>query len=160
MGQSLMKLAPGSEQNKEKEIGPTIEECYNKYFSDTTKEWTLADFYHAICQTVEEINKKLNSTQFRIPDVEKLTEVYEKHYKGKGRDQVTKEEFQKILQEIIIHSGFTGFGSKDILLFLFGIPAAALFIKQRVAPKAVPNDVFIPGVTSATVYLLAKLNKI
>ncbi|EEF35470.1 conserved hypothetical protein [Ricinus communis] len=145
-------------QNKEKEIGCTIGECYDKFFVDT-EVWELADFYRAVCQTVDEINKKIKSTQFRTPDAEKLKEVYQIHYKDKGK-HLTKEEFQKILQEVIIHTGFTGFGSKDIFLFLFGVPAAAFFIKQRVAPKAVPNDVLIPTVTSATVYLLAKLNKI
>lgn len=81
------------------------------------------------------------------------------HFKDEGK-KLSKDEFQKILQEIIIHTGFTGFGSKDILIYLYGIPAAALFIKQRIAPKAIPNDVFIPGITSASVFLLAKLNKI
>ncbi|OAY40225.1 uncharacterized protein LOC110623684 [Manihot esculenta] len=159
MGQTLMKLAPGSEENKEKEIGSKIEECYDKYFADNTKDLNLADFYQAVCQTVEDINKKLNSTQFRMPDAEKLKEVYQTHFKDEGK-KLSKDEFQKILQEIIIHTGFTGFGSKDILIYLYGIPAAALFIKQRIAPKAIPNDVFIPGITSASVFLLAKLNKI
>lgn len=84
----------------------------------------------------------------------------QKHYHGKTTP-VKKEEFEKMLQEVIISTGITGFESiKDLFLFIFGIPAAALFIKQGVAPKAIPNDVFIPGVTSATVYLLAKLHKI
>ena len=80
------------------------------------------------------------------------------HSLDKGQ-QLEKVEFQKILQEIIIDSGFTGFGSKDTILFIFGIPLITYFIKQRVAPKSIPNEVFIPGVTSASVYLLAKLNK-
>ncbi|KAF2308259.1 hypothetical protein P3X46_004668 [Hevea brasiliensis] len=159
MGQTLMTLAQGSGQNREKELGSTIEDCYDKYFAEKSKDLTLSDFYGAVCQTVEDINKKLNSTQFRVPEADKLKEVYQIHYKDKGKS-LTKEEFQKILQEIIMHTGFTGFGSKDILIFLYGIPAAALFIKQRVAPKAIPNDVFIPGITSASVFLLAKLNKI
>ncbi|WCJ33377.1 hypothetical protein M5689_014745 [Euphorbia peplus] len=159
MGQSLNKITPaGGEEKKENEIGSIIEECYNNYFADT-RDWTLADFYRAVCRTVEEINKKLNSTQFRVPNADKLNEVYQMHYKGKEK-AMSKEEFQKILQEVIMGTGFTGFGSKDILIFLYGIPAAALFIKQRIAPKALPNDVFIPAVTSATVFLLAKLNKI
>ncbi|KAJ4845669.1 hypothetical protein Tsubulata_003556 [Turnera subulata] len=148
----------GSSENKEKEIGPTIEECYDKYFGEA-KEWNLVDFHRAVCLTVEEINMKLNSTQFRIPITEKLDEVYNMHYHGKAKP-LKREDFQKILQELIMWSGFTGFGSKDALLFIFGIPLAALFIKQKVAPKSIPNDVFIPGVTSATVYLLAQLNKI
>ncbi|CAN0901371.1 hypothetical protein LINGRAHAP2_LOCUS21383, partial [Linum grandiflorum] len=117
----------GSEHNKDKDIGAVIEHCYDKYFAD---ELSSADFYSAVCLTVEEINKKLNSTQFRIPDADKLKKVY------------------KVLEEIIMGAGFTGFGS------------AAMFIKQRIAPTIVPNDIFIPGITSATVLILAKLNKI
>ncbi|KAJ8760096.1 hypothetical protein K2173_010952 [Erythroxylum novogranatense] len=159
MGQALMKLAPGSEESKEKDIGSTIEECYDKYFPSTKKDWNFADFYQAVCQTVEDINTKLNSTQFCIPDGKKLQEVYQDHFHTKEKP-LKKGEFQKIMQELIISTRFTGFGSKDILLYIFGIPAAAFFIKQRVAPKAVPDEVFIPGVTSATVFLLAKLHKI
>ena len=73
---------------------------------------------------------------------------------------MTKDEFEKIIKELIVDTGLTGFGAKDIIFYMFGVPITALFIKQRVAPKAVPNDIFIPVVTSATVFLLAKLNKI
>lgn len=46
-------MSAGSEENKEKEIGSKIEECYDKYFADNTKDLNLADFYQAVCQTVE-----------------------------------------------------------------------------------------------------------
>ncbi|CAN0901372.1 hypothetical protein LINGRAHAP2_LOCUS21383, partial [Linum grandiflorum] len=153
----------GSEHNKDKDIGAVIEHCYDKYFAD---ELSSADFYSAVCLTVEEINKKLNSTQFRIPDADKLKKVYKSHYNDDdSRDErkkktLSKEEFQKVLEEIIMGAGFTGFGSKNIFLYIFGVPAAAMFIKQRIAPTIVPNDIFIPGITSATVLILAKLNKI
>lgn len=86
----------------------------------------------------------------------------QKHHKGKGKDQkpLTKEEFQRILQDVIMDSGVTGMGIKDIFLFIFGIPIVTTFIKQRAAPNVIPNDVFIPAVTSASVFLLSKLNKI
>ncbi|CAN1148110.1 hypothetical protein LINPERPRIM_LOCUS37896 [Linum perenne] len=166
MGQSLMKFAPGSEQNKGKDIGAVIEECYDKYFADTTKELSSADFYAAVCLTIEEINKKLNSTQFRIPDTQKLNHVYKSHYnddhsnKDKRKKTLSREEFQKVLEEIIISAGFTGFGSKNIFFYIFGVPAAAMFIKQRISPTILPNEVFIPVITSSTVLILAKLNKI
>uniref|UniRef100_A0A6N2JZT1 Uncharacterized protein n=1 Tax=Salix viminalis TaxID=40686 RepID=A0A6N2JZT1_SALVM len=172
MGQSLKKLAPGllsnssyfkaralnfevvdellgelsilsketgakerSDENKEREIGQIIEDSYEKYFGEAainklSREVTTSDSY------------------FTRAD----------HYLNKGQ-KLKKEEFQNILQKIIIQSGFTGFGSKDTILFIFGIPLITYFIKQRVAPKSIPNEVFIPGVTSASVYLLAKLNK-
>ncbi|CAI0543812.1 unnamed protein product [Linum tenue] len=107
----------GSEHNKDRDIATAIEECCDKYFTENTQELSSADFYAAVCKTVEEINKKLNSTQFRVSDKEKLKQVY------------------NVLEEIMIGAGFTGFGS------------FALFIKQRIAPTAVPNDVFIPGIT-------------
>ncbi|XP_023743573.1 uncharacterized protein LOC111891736 isoform X1 [Lactuca sativa] len=178
MGQTF-----GKEENKD--IGPLVGKCYDKYFADPTKKWNSAEFYHAVCETVEEMNKMLGSTQFHVPKSSTLEQAYnmcyfgeinviqilmrslewnhgnelQKHHKGKEKS-LSKDEFQKILQDIILDSGVTGMGIKDILLFIFGIPVITTFIKQRAAPNAVPNDVFIPAVTSASVFLLAKLNKI
>ncbi|KAE9465842.1 hypothetical protein C3L33_02244, partial [Rhododendron williamsianum] len=103
MGQSLMKFAPGSEENKAKEIGPIIESCYDTYFSGTDT---------------------------------------------------------KILQDVVMEAGVSGIGAKDLILYIFGVPVTALFIKQRIIPGALPNEIFIPVITSATVFVLAKLNKI
>ncbi|KAF7147495.1 hypothetical protein RHSIM_Rhsim03G0039700 [Rhododendron simsii] len=159
MGQSLMKFAPGSEENKAKEIGPIIESCYDTYFSGKDKIQSSADFFQAVCETIGEINKKLGSTQFRVPKSETLRQVYEKHHQGKGKT-LTKEEFQKILQDVVMESGVSGIGAKDLILYIFGVPVTALFIKQRIIPGALPNEIFIPVITSATVFVLAKLNKI
>ncbi|KAI5583682.1 hypothetical protein BDE02_06G031400 [Populus trichocarpa] len=168
-----------SEENKEREIGHIIESKYEKYFGEeankkmhsahdpqssshepSKEEITSAPYFiRAVCEIVQEINISLKSTQLRLPDAENLREIYIKHSLDKGK-HLEKDDFQKIIQEVIIHSGFTGFGSKDTFLFIFGIPLITYFIKQRVAPKSIPNEVFIPGVTSASVYLLAKLNKI
>ena len=71
-----------------------------------------------------------------------------------------KEKFEKILEGVVKDVGFTGIGVKDVLLYLFGVPVAALFVKQRVMPQAVPNEIFTPGITSITVLVLAMLNKI
>ncbi|VFQ71700.1 unnamed protein product [Cuscuta campestris] len=143
-----------------REIGPMIDECYDKYFVGITANWSPADFCHAICQTVEDINACIGSTQIRVPKAETLELAYKKHHKEEGK-KLSKEEFQKILQEIIMEAGVTGIGAKDILFYLFGVPVTALFIKQRILPaSAVPNELFIPAITSATVFLLAKLNKI
>jgi hypothetical protein len=74
---------------------------------------------------------------------------------------LTKDEFEKIFRQVITRTGFTGIGgAKDTLLYIFGVPVTAFFIKQRVIPRAIPNEIFIPGITSATVFILAKLNKI
>ncbi|THG07715.1 uncharacterized protein LOC114305920 [Camellia sinensis] len=162
MGQSLKKLAPGSEENKAKEIGPVIENCYNTYFAGTDKhvhrDWKSDDFYHAVCETIEEINKTLGSTQFRVPKTTELEQVFKIHHKGE--DKVTKEEFNNILQDLVFKTRFSGFGAKDMLIYIFGVPMTTLFIKQKIIPKVIPNEIFIPVVTSATVFVLAKLNKI
>ncbi|KAL5720127.1 hypothetical protein ACHQM5_012823 [Ranunculus cassubicifolius] len=160
MGQSMKKLANGvTDETKAKEIGPIIEECYTMYFADPNKIWTLADFYRAVCQTVEEINKKIEGTQFRVPRKEVLEKAFKEHHQGKGKS-LTKKEFREIMREVIFDTGLLGTGSKDIILFIFGIPMVSLFIKKTLAPNAVRNEVFIPCVTSATVFVLAKLNKL
>ncbi|XP_051138891.1 uncharacterized protein LOC127256760 [Andrographis paniculata] len=156
MGQFL-----GAEQKKEKEIGPIIDWCYEDYFSGAGdgENWTSADFYHAVCQTVEEINRAIGSTQIRVPRSDTVRAAYDKHHKGKGK-RLTKNEFQNIVQMVILDSGITSFGAIEILLYIYGAPIAAWAIKQRLGPKSIPNEVFIPAITSATVYLLAKLSKI
>lgn len=83
------------------------------------------------------------------------------HHQDKEKKPLTKDEFERIFQQVIIGTGFTGIGgAKDTLLYIFGVPVTAFFIKQRVIPRAIPNEIFIPGITSATVFILAKLNKI
>ncbi|KAA8517980.1 hypothetical protein F0562_015454 [Nyssa sinensis] len=159
MGQSLKKLAPGSEENEAKKIVPIIEECYDKYFARNHEDWNSTEFYHAVCMTVEQINAKLGSMQFRIPDTATLEKAF-KHHHHNSKGPLKKEEFQKILQDVVLHMGFPSFGGKDIIFYIFGVPATALFFKQRLIPKAIPNEIFIPGLTSATVFVLAKLNKI
>lgn len=65
------------------------------------------------------------------------------------------------MQEVILDTGVSNIGgAKDMLFYLYGVPATALFLKQRLAPKLIPNEVLIPVVTSATVFLLAKFNKL
>ncbi|XP_019436067.1 PREDICTED: uncharacterized protein LOC109342557 [Lupinus angustifolius] len=157
MGQSLKKLAPGTEEKKVKVIGPVIDKCYDEYFKDGSK--SFADFYRGVCSIVEEINQKLGNTQFKVPKTEALKDAYDKHHKGP--DKVTKAEFQEILKEVVTRdSGFTGIGAKETLLYIFGVPLTTLFLKQRVMPNAIGDEIFIPGITSITVLVLAALNKI
>ncbi|KAF3442139.1 hypothetical protein FNV43_RR16055 [Rhamnella rubrinervis] len=161
MGQSLKKLTPGNyEEKKIKQISPIVEKYYDLHIGDARNEPTLAEFYRAVSETVEEINKKLGNTQFRITKTEKLRQAYEEHHQGKGRP-LTREEFEQILKEVIVGTGFTGVGgAKDTLIYIFGVPITSLFIKQRLIPRAIPNEFFIPAITSVTVFFLAKFNKI
>lgn len=64
------------------------------------------------------------------------------------------------MHELYGESGITGFGAKETLYYLFGVPATALFIKNKIKPQAISDNDFIPGVTSATVLILSKFNKI
>ncbi|XVE60979.1 hypothetical protein DITRI_Ditri06bG0004000 [Diplodiscus trichospermus] len=146
-----------SGNKKSKEINSVIEKCYKTYFKDT-KDWTPPKFYRAVCETIEEVNKKLGSTQLTVPKTSTLEVAYER-YRELAKGELSKEGFQEILQEVLIESGFTGIGAKDIMMYIFGIPVTALMIKRRAAPN-IPEDLFIPAITSATVFLLAKLNKI
>ncbi|KAI3472273.1 hypothetical protein Pfo_029761, partial [Paulownia fortunei] len=90
--------------------------------------WSSADFYHAVC------------TQFEVAKTSTLEQAYQKHHQGKGKS-LTKEEFQKILQVVILDSGVTNIGAKDMLFYLYGVPDTALFIKQCLVPMLIPNEV-------------------
>ncbi|XP_074320572.1 uncharacterized protein LOC141657294 [Silene latifolia] len=159
MGQSLQKLTPGSETNRVKLMGEIASKYYDEHFSEITNDETTIHFYRAICEVVEEINGSLGNTQFKVPKTETLQLAFNKHHKGKGKS-LTKEEFQNILHDVIMETGFTGIGAKDIILYIFGVPVTTLLIKKGVLPKAIPDALFIPLVTSATVFFLAKSNKI
>ncbi|KAM3690849.1 hypothetical protein ACB098_09G154100 [Castanea mollissima] len=158
MGGALQKLAAGSEE-KAKEINEIIEKCYDAHFTGTAEQMSYVKFFRAVCETVEDINKKLGNTQFRVPKDTTLNLAYNKHFKAKGK--LDKDEFQDMLKEVIFDTGVTGIGgAKDLILYIFGVPITAFFIKQSVMPRVIPNEVFIPSITSATVFFLAKLNKI
>ncbi|GMI79625.1 hypothetical protein like AT2G41200 [Hibiscus trionum] len=153
MGQT----SSSSGNTKRKEFDSVIEKCYKTYFKDE-KDCTPVKFYRAVCETIEEINKKLGSTQLNVPKTTTLQLAYGR-YKEAAEGELSKDEFQEILQEVLIESGFAGVGAKDILMYLFGLPLTALMLKRQANLK-IHDDIFIPAITSATVFLLAKLHKI
>ncbi|XP_004493405.1 uncharacterized protein [Cicer arietinum] len=157
MGQSLKKLTPGTDEKKAKELGPIIDKFYENNLKNPSNNFP--EFYRGVCEIVEELNKKLGYTQFKLPKTEDLRKAYQEHHQGKDKE-LTKAEFEDIMREVIKESGFTGVGAKEALLYIFGVPVTALFVKQRVMPQAIPNEFFIPGITSLTVLVLAALNKI
>ncbi|KAI3994008.1 hypothetical protein MKX01_003021 [Papaver californicum] len=144
MGQSMKKLANGNGVTKEAEIGKIAERVCENMGKDM-KDWTVADFYLAVCQTVGNIFNKFCCIQ-------------QKHHKGSNK--LTPEEFNKMVKDLIFDTGFKGSRAKDIILYMYGVPITMLFIKNTIMLTAIPNDIFIPVVTSATVYALAKFNKI
>ncbi|KAA3472124.1 transmembrane protein [Gossypium australe] len=191
MGQNTSSFG----NKKRKDIDSTIDRCYKTYFEGKAN-WTSATFFRAICDTIEELNKKLGSPQLSAPKITTLNvafeplrvgldgrlgavrksdiiitnkkehktifkiEIWWQKYKAavEGKE-LSKEGFQEVLQEVLIESGFSGIGAKDIFLYLFGVPVTALMIKRQANLK-IHDDIFIPAITSATVFLLAKLNKI
>ncbi|XP_021745755.1 uncharacterized protein LOC110711647 [Chenopodium quinoa] len=162
MGQSLLKLTPGNEVTKSK-LDEIAGKCYEDFSNmlnnkDLTEPELFCEFYRAVCETVEEINSSVGNTQFRLPKEEVLRKAFETHHKGKER--LSEQEFQKILQDAIMETGFTGIGAKDVILYIFGVPATTFLIKKGVFPRAIPDGFFIPAVTSATVFALSKFNKI
>ncbi|XP_068472576.1 uncharacterized protein [Phaseolus vulgaris] len=163
MGLSLQKLAPGADQKKLKELEPIIDEGYKELFQDKGSiEFPV--FYRAVCEIVEKLNEKLGNTQIKLPATKDLETEFNKRENEKSKTgknkALTKTEFQEIMKNLVKTSGFTGIGAKEAILCIFGVPLAALLIKQKVMPEAIRDEYFIPGVTSATVFTLAALNKI
>ncbi|KAK7396176.1 hypothetical protein VNO78_16990 [Psophocarpus tetragonolobus] len=108
---------------------------------------------------LEPIIEKYYGKLVKDKDADKFPVFYRARNVGKDK-QLTKAEFQEIMKTLVKTSGFTGIGAKEAILCIFGVPLAALLVKQRVMPEAVRDEFFIPGVTSATVFTLAALNKI
>ncbi|KAM3205858.1 hypothetical protein P3L10_029268 [Capsicum annuum] len=154
IGQTISKIGQVFQGRDEEIDDEIIEYCYDKYFRRT-----VADFYQSICLTVEEINRRKGSTQFKIPSTAAIKKAYKKYHSVKGA-KMTKDNLKKCVHELMNESGVTGFGATDTIIYLFGVPATALFIKNRTKPEAISDDIFIPGVTSATVFVLSKFNKI
>ncbi|RZC82758.1 hypothetical protein C5167_045541 [Papaver somniferum] len=115
-----------------------------------TKE---AEIGKIAARTFENMAKDVTGGDWTITDVYRA-----KHHKGSSK--LTPEEFSKMVKDLVFDTGFKGFGAKDIILYMYGVPITMLFIKNTIIPNAIPNDMFIPDVTSATVYALAKFNKI
>ncbi|KAG2290625.1 hypothetical protein Bca52824_050229 [Brassica carinata] len=150
MGRAL-NMAKGNEVNAE-DLEAMSENCNRKRLeeqNDGAQEWSFGDFYRIVAEAY----------QLKVPSVDNLQEAYERLNLWEGK-KIPKEEFQKLLQDVLIGAGFTGVGGiKEFLLFIFGVPAFAVFLKNRIGPTFIPNDLFTPAVTSATVFLLAKLKR-
>ncbi|KAI3865540.1 hypothetical protein MKW92_046412 [Papaver armeniacum] len=135
MGQSLKKLAAGNGVTKEAEIGKIAARTYENMAKDVKGgDWTITDVYRAVCKTVG------NTTKAQV--------------------SLHQRNSSKMVKDLVFDTGFKGSGAKDIILYMYGVPITLLFIKNAIMPTAIPNDMFIPAVTSATVYALAKFNKI
>ncbi|KAJ0977982.1 hypothetical protein J5N97_013456 [Dioscorea zingiberensis] len=100
--------------------------------------------------------------QYQIPDKKKLNDAFNEIHKQSDRE-LTKEEFANIIGKVITaESLFFGAAAKGTVLKIFGVPILATLAKRMLpGPTAfISEDVFIPAVTSGTVYILAKTNKL
>ncbi|KAI0531283.1 hypothetical protein KFK09_000836 [Dendrobium nobile] len=73
------------------------------------------------------------------------------------------QELKQVIQNVIKIEYFQiGKGAKDIFLYIFGVPVVGLLAKRIIpGPTAsIPDEIFIPAVTSGTIILLAKTNRI
>ncbi|PRQ53217.1 putative EF-hand domain pair protein [Rosa chinensis] len=155
-------LRGGGTEERTSDISIIADDYYEaniKGNESTQSSIAESGFYRAICEIVEKINHQHNNTQINVPTEKKLKEAFKANHR-EGTGKLTKEEFGRCVQQVIREAGISGYGAKDSLIYIFGVPITALLIKQSVMPRAVSNDYFIPGVTSATALVLAKLNKI
>ncbi|XP_054799958.1 uncharacterized protein LOC129304360 [Prosopis cineraria] len=152
------KLTAGGDNGKGKT--DVIDDCYSTYFESNDRIHSASDFCRAIVDTVKELNKKHGYTQVKAPSVDSLEREYKKYCKD-GKGKPSKEDFKKIMGSLEKEAELTGVGGvKDTLLYIFGVPASATFLKNAVMPGLVSNEILIPTMTSLTALVLAKLNKI
>ncbi|KAL6337248.1 hypothetical protein AAG906_036562 [Vitis piasezkii] len=154
MGASLMKLTPAGRNEEKKRL---ILEYYSKHCKDIDIN-KRNEFYQAVCKTVEKINREFGYTQIRIPDTGEMERLFNAHVKP--GETLSPEGFREILRYLVFKAGFTNAGALDSFFYILIAPGTALLIKNAVNPKAISNQVLVPGVTSATVLLLALLKKI
>lgn len=110
-----------------------------------------------------ELNEEKGAMQVKLPERGKLKQKYDAHYKPSSNNQtLSKDEFNKIVMEIITFDRFRlGKGALDVIAFLFGVPIGALFAKRFIPRgESVSDDMLIPAVTSLTVFVLAKTNRL
>ncbi|XP_077219389.1 uncharacterized protein LOC143853486 [Tasmannia lanceolata] len=157
LGSMGNKLTGGGEIRGAKGKLSKAEVIIDKYCENIGEKQleSVSEFYHAVCKAVENINNELGGTQICLPNMEDLKKSY-----NESRGKVTKDQFAMIIQNLIPQTHIIGRGTQEILMYIFGVPITSLLFKRGIMPDIVSDDIFIPIVTSATVFVLAKLNKI
>ncbi|KAK6944454.1 hypothetical protein RJ641_025556 [Dillenia turbinata] len=158
MGQVLDMLKAGNGDRRKKEI----QEVAMKNYDEFKDKWpggspaTEGDFYELVYVTIEKINKKYGYARIKVPNRSDLQKLFEdKHVNGQN---LGKEQFQEILQKVILRASLSGVG--PMFIYLLGIPAGAFLLRQRAFPNFLSDDIYIMATTSATALALAHLNKI
>ncbi|XP_020585982.1 uncharacterized protein LOC110028467 [Phalaenopsis equestris] len=173
MGQVLRKPKPGDKDDlllkEQLEIKKLIhEELDEKFASIESTIKSLDDFYQVIYEFVEILSEKKGAMQYKLPAKESLRKEVTAVLDNRGvlankNLPLTKEEVKKVIQNVIKIENFQiGQGAKDIFLYIFGVPVVSLLAKRIIpGPTAsIPDELFIPAVTSGTIIFLAKTNRI
>uniref|UniRef100_A0A1D1YQI2 Major capsid protein n=1 Tax=Anthurium amnicola TaxID=1678845 RepID=A0A1D1YQI2_9ARAE len=168
MGQALNKLR-GQKVEQEGKVNKKLQDIatnyidrnYDKFESlmeGSTQKENL--FYHFVYEIVEGINTECGAMQYKMPKYEELQKIFKEVHPDSKKD-LTKMEFQKIFDKVVGLDNLTvGQGFKDMVLYTIGFPVVAALVKSVILPKAIPDELFIPAITSATVVYLAKANKL
>ncbi|RWR84765.1 hypothetical protein CKAN_01359100 [Cinnamomum micranthum f. kanehirae] len=162
MGQSMKKLAGKDDEKKRKDMIDEVIKKLHKRIEDKMnlkpdKTISRGEFYHEISMAVQEMNESESGFQLKCPTEDDLKQAFDKHHLN-DRYPVPKEEFEKIMKDLASKMGAKGMG--DILLYIYGFPISATLIKQAVFPEIVSDDVFIPLITAASVFIFAKTKKL
>ncbi|KAI0531278.1 hypothetical protein KFK09_000831 [Dendrobium nobile] len=128
----------------------------------------MDDFCHVIYEIVELLSEKKGAMQFKLPTKKNLKKEVDAVLDKRGAFAnksfpLDNQELKQVIQNVIKIEYFQiGKGAKDIFLYIFGVPVVGLLAKRIIpGPTAsIPDEIFIPAVTSGTIILLAKTNRI
>ncbi|KAK9169911.1 hypothetical protein Syun_002051 [Stephania yunnanensis] len=145
---------------KRTKIVPIIDRFYGEFFPNDNAGMNRAKFYHAVCQIVQEINASAGGVQLRVPSYESIST--ELSGMGPSLQTIDQRKIENAIMKVFPSTGVIGKTTMTkIMLSIFGVPAAALFIKGRFYPKVgIKDEYLIPVVTSATVLALSMMRMI
>nr|XP_009403152.2 PREDICTED: uncharacterized protein LOC103986784 [Musa acuminata subsp. malaccensis] len=135
-----------------------INQHYDSCFKNVTE---FDDFYRALHEIMEKLSESKGAIQLKLPSSDALKSAFEKHHPRENK-ALLKEEFKNIIKDVITFESFSmGKGALETIFFIFGVPICTFFLKRFIPGGArVSDDILIPAVTSGTVILLAKTNKL
>ncbi|KAK9123174.1 hypothetical protein Sjap_012776 [Stephania japonica] len=141
-------------------IIPIIERFYGEFFPSNKLEMNRGEFYHAVCQIVQEINASAGGVQLRVPSYESIKK--ELPTTDPSSPTIDQRKIENVIVKVFPSAGVIGKATiSKIMLSIFGVPAAALFIKGKFYPKVgIKDEYLIPAVTSATVLALSMMRMI
>ncbi|XP_028551741.1 uncharacterized protein LOC110109722 [Dendrobium catenatum] len=124
------------------------------FYTNTTQASHFSNIYHSLYRIIRTYNSTSSSLQAVL---DKRGAFANKSF------PLNNQELKQVIQNVIKIEYFQiGKGAKDIFLYIFGVPVVGLLAKRIIpGPTAsIPDEIFIPAVTSGTIILLAKTNRI